>query len=187
MFIDVPTLRTPRLLLRPWTLADAPDVQRICNDPLVVRGLMRMAYPLSLEEAEKYLAARINNKLDGCDRAFAFAVTADGAIVGYCSLRTQDAHTRAEMGYWMGREFWGRGYITEACGEVLRFGFQDLKLRRVSADYFRSNTASGRVLEKLGFTIEGCQRRHIVRPDRIEDLVLAGLLREEWERSPANS
>lgn len=182
-------LLTPRLLLRPWVMADAEEVARICNDPEIAAATARLPHPYTLDHARQWIQDRIDGKADGADRAITFACClrdgadpAAGPPIAACGLRVHDAQGRAELGYWVAREHWGRGFATEAARAVVDHGFEALSLRRMTADYYRRNTASGRVLEKLGFTIEGCLRSHVVRFGRIEDLVLTGLLREEWQR-----
>jgi ribosomal-protein-alanine N-acetyltransferase len=86
------------------------------------------------------------------------------------------------MGYWLGVPYWGQGYATEAGGEVLRYGFEDLKLHRIFASHFEHNPTSGKVLCKLGMHHEGCQRKHILKWNRFVDSELYGILREEWEK-----
>ena len=85
------------------------------------------------------------------------------------------------MGYWIGTPYWGCGFATEATAAVVRYGFEELQLNRVHAAHFALNPASGRVLEKLGMRREGCRRQHVLKWDRYVDLVLYGLLREEYE------
>ena len=188
MSVVAPTLRTERLVLRPWRLADAPDLHAICGVFEVAQFMSRTPYPMTVEDARTYLESRVAGKADGCDRAFGFAVTLaeDGRFIGSCGLRVHEAPQRAEVGYFMDPQYWGKGYATEACRAVVRFAFVDLGMRRVSADYQARNAASGRVLEKLGFTIEGRLRRHSLRLGIVDDMIVTGLLREEWERGAAS-
>jgi RimJ/RimL family protein N-acetyltransferase len=181
---QVPTLKTERLILRPWRITDAPDLREICDVFEVAQFLGRTPFPLSLEDAQTYLKLRIEGRCDGCDRAMGFAITLGegGRFIGSCGLRIHDAHQRAEMGYFMHPQHHRKGYVTEACRAVLRFAFDDLGMRRVAADYQRRNAASARVLQKLGFTIEGCLRKQSVRLGIIDDVVVTGLLKEEWNR-----
>jgi [ribosomal protein S5]-alanine N-acetyltransferase len=87
---------------------------------------------------------------------------------------------RAEMGYWIGRPYWGRGYCTEAARELLRYGFENLGLARIFACHFKENEASGRVMRKLGMTREGDLRHHVIKWGVPQDLVLYGILRSEF-------
>ncbi|HEX7708287.1 MAG TPA: GNAT family protein, partial [Thermoanaerobaculia bacterium] len=86
----------------------------------------------------------------------------------------------AELGYWVGVPFWGRGYASEAAAEVIRFGFEDCGMHRIYGCHYARNPASGRILEKVGMTREGTFRQHILKWGEYLDVVYYGLLREEW-------
>ena len=94
-------------------------------------------------------------------------------------------HANAEMGYWIGKPYWNRGYGTEAAGGVLRYAFEQLGLNRVYAAHFRRNPASGRIMQKIGMTYEGCLRQHIKKWDTFEDMEYYGILRSEYLAGPA--
>lgn len=87
----------------------------------------------------------------------------------------------AELGYWIGKPYWGRGYCTEAARAIVRYGFDDLHLHRIHSSHFASNPASGRVMQKIGMTREGCLRQHIRKWGQWEDVVLYGILRSQWQ------
>jgi ribosomal-protein-alanine N-acetyltransferase len=99
--------------------------------------------------------------------------------VGAVGLILAPAHDRAELGYWIGAPYWGRGYATEASRAVVRWGFEGLGLRRIHASHFPRNPASGRVLEKLGMRHEGTLRQHVKKWDEYLDLESYGLLADE--------
>lgn len=101
-------------------------------------------------------------------------------LVGVVGLELQLDHGRAELGYWVGVPYWGRGYATEAAEAIIDFGFTELGLTRIYAQRYARNPASGRVLEKLGMRREGTLRSHLVRFGVREDSVVYGVLVEEW-------
>jgi [ribosomal protein S5]-alanine N-acetyltransferase len=88
---------------------------------------------------------------------------------------------QAELGYWIGKPYWGHGYCTEAAQAVLRYAFSDLAPVRVHASHFTRNPASGRVMQKIGMRHEGCRRQHVKKWDKTEDLEVYGILKLEWE------
>jgi RimJ/RimL family protein N-acetyltransferase len=90
---------------------------------------------------------------------------------------------RAELGYWVGKSYWNHGYCTEAARAVVRFAFEDLGLRRVFAQRYRRNPASGRVMQKAGMRHEGTLRQHAVKWDVVDDIEVYGVLHEEWRDS----
>jgi RimJ/RimL family protein N-acetyltransferase len=94
-------------------------------------------------------------------------------------------HDNAEIGYWLGAPFWGRGYCTEGARAVVAYGFAVLGLHRIHAMHFTRNAASGRVLEKLGMRFEGCRREHVRKWDAFEDVALYGILAPDWRPDAA--
>ena len=110
-----------------------------------------------------------------------FAVTAaQHGVIGAIGLQLEAAHAKAELGYWIGKPRWHQGYATEAAQAVIRHGFEQLHLERIHARFMARNPASGRVLEKLGFTREGLLRRDLFRFGEFIDCELWSLLREEF-------
>ncbi|HXG80188.1 MAG TPA: GNAT family N-acetyltransferase [Sphingomicrobium sp.] len=143
--------RTERLLLRPGWAEDAPALARAIADETVVRNLATAPWPYSLEDAEAFLAA----PRDPAMPSFLITERTDGAprIVGACGLGRRPSGA-VELGYWIARPFWNKGFATEA-GRALIDIARALKLPRLEASHFLDNPASGRVLEKLGFVPTG--------------------------------
>ena len=143
--------RTERLLLRPGWAEDAPALARAITDEQVVRNLATAPWPLALEDAEAFLAAPRDPAMPS------FLITertaGDPVIVGACGLGRRPSGA-VELGYWIGRTHWGKGFATEA-GRALIDIARTLKLPRLEASHFIDNPASGRVLEKLGFLPTG--------------------------------
>ena len=117
--------------------------------------------------------------LPACAGATLAAVPAAAPqVIGCVSLRIKREDQRAELGYWLGRPYWGQGYCTEAVRAVLDFGFGQLGLNRIFACHFARNPASGRVMQKAGMSREGCLRRHAKKWDAFEDVEIYAVLRE---------
>src|SRR5687768_746347 len=143
--------RTERLLLRPGWTEDAPALARAIADEQVVRNLATAPWPYGLADAEAFLAA----PRDPAMPSFLIIERTEGAprIVGSCGLGRRPSGA-VELGYWIGRAHWGRGFATEA-GRALIEIARALKLPRLEGSHFIDNPASGRVLEKLGFIPTG--------------------------------
>jgi [ribosomal protein S5]-alanine N-acetyltransferase len=173
------TLETARLKIRPYAEADISELVPLIGAREVAATTGRIAHPYTMEHAKQFLA-----KIE-VDPEVRMAITlrADGALIGGIGLRIVEQHRHAELGYWLGVPYWGKGYATEAAREMLRYGFEDLRLHRIFASYFKGNDASRRILEKLGMRYEGCQREHVRKWDHVFDLELYGLLRRDWEDS----
>jgi RimJ/RimL family protein N-acetyltransferase len=95
-------------------------------------------------------------------------------------LRIEQEDDRAELGYWIGKPYWGHGYCTEAARAVIGFGFEQCQLNRIHASCFSRNPASGRVLQKIGMTHEGRLRCHAKKWDAFEDIEMYAILRGDW-------
>jgi RimJ/RimL family protein N-acetyltransferase len=143
--------RTERLLLRPGWAEDAPALARAIADEQVVRNLATAPWPYALQDAEAFLAS----PRDPAMPSFLITERTDGEprIVGACGLGRRPSGA-VELGYWIARAHWGRGFATES-GRALIDIARALKLPRLEASHFLDNPASGRVLEKLGFLPTG--------------------------------
>jgi RimJ/RimL family protein N-acetyltransferase len=179
-----PTLITERLLLRPLTLADAPDVQRLAGEREIAATTASIPHPYPDGAAEAWIETHAGRFARGEAAAFAVTRRADSALLGVVGLEIHAEMQRAELGYWIGKPYWNQGYCTEAAAAVVRFALLDLGLRRVFARHFSRNPASGRVMQKIGMRHEGTLRRHAVRWGEVHDLELYGLLAGEPIGSP---
>ena len=143
--------RTERLLLRPGWAEDAPALARAIADEQVVRNLATAPWPYDLKDAEAFLASPRDPALP----TFLITERTDAAprLVGACGLGRRPSGA-VELGYWIARAHWGRGFATEA-GRALIDIARTLKLPRLEGSHFVDNPASGRVLEKLGFVATG--------------------------------
>jgi RimJ/RimL family protein N-acetyltransferase len=172
-----PTLETARLKFRPYCEADIADLLPLIGTREVAATTLRIAHPYTEDDARSFLALT-----EEPDKIWlAITLRSDARQIGGVGLRVDDEHQHAELGYWLGVSHWGQGYATEAATEMLRYGFESLKLHRIFASHFGHNPASGRILAKLGMRHEGCQREHIRKWDKFVDSELYGILRHEWE------
>ena len=180
-----PTLHTDRLTLRPFTLADAPDVQRLAGAWEVASPTLNIPHPYPDGAAEEWIATHQPRFEAGELVNFAITRRSDGQLLGAIGLHLNARHHHAEMGYWMGVPYWGQGYTTEAAGAVLRYAFETLKLNRVYATHLTRNPASGRVMQKMGMQFEGVMRGHVYHWDQYEDLAQYGITRADYEAAGA--
>ncbi|WP_437678626.1 GNAT family N-acetyltransferase [Sorangium sp. So ce131] len=171
-------LETPSLTLRPWTPADADALARSANDRRIWANLRdRFPHPYTRADAEGWIAFCAGRPDPGENLAIVVA----GEVAGAIGLeRFGDVHRHtAEIGYWLGAAYWGRGLATEAVVALTRYGFESLELERIQAPVFDWNVASARVLEKAGYTLEGRMRRHVVKDGRLADALLYARIRED--------
>jgi RimJ/RimL family protein N-acetyltransferase len=172
-----PTIRTARLVLRPLVAADAADVERLAGDREIARGTLTIPHPYPRGAAAAWIAEHAG-QFERREQV-TFAVTDADGLVGVVGMRLELDHQRAELGYWTGVPYWGRGYATESALAVIRFGFDTLGLNRIYARHFTRNPVSGRVMQKAGMRFEGIERQHVLKDGRFEDLACYAILRGE--------
>jgi len=173
-----PTLTSERLVLRPFGLADASEVQRLAGDRRVAATTLHIPHPYPDGAAELWIGGHVDSFALGCD--LTLAVTRDGALVGAVAGSLDPAAKIAIIGYWIAVEQWGKGYATEACRRLVDYLFHERDIERVCAEVFAPNLASARVLEKIGMQEEGRFRSHIVKWGERLDARHFGLLRGDW-------
>lgn len=175
-----PVLRTERLVLRPFTTADTEALVALHSDAHVLRYWDSPPWR-DPARAQGFLDRCRQLADDGTGARLAVERTADGAFLGWCAVTGWDAdHGSASLGYCYGAAAWGHGYATEAARALLAWAFEAWPLRRVQAEADTRNVASRRVLEKLGFVLEGTLREDCVVDGVVSDSWVLGLLRREW-------
>ena len=177
---DQPTLYTDRLVLRPFSLEDAPVVRRLAGERDVASTTINIPHPYEDGMAEAWIRTHRPGFERGESAVFAVTVRATDDLLGAIGLTVVTAHDRAELGYWIGKPFWGRGYATEAAAAVLAYAFDVLGLNRVHATHLTRNPASGRVMQKIGMTHEGRSRDHFKKWGVFEDVERYGILSREY-------
>ena len=143
-------------------------------------GLSEIA-TLGLKDGERYLHLVPFYHSGGVTYAITLHDEPD-MLLGTMSLRRYVRDRRAELGYWLAQPAWGNGFATEAAEAAIDFGFARLGLARIYAQVLADNRGSLRVLDKLGMVNEGVKRQHVHKARRLHDVVLYGLLRDEWTR-----
>lgn len=177
--MNQPTLETERLILRPFSMADAKDVQRLAGRRAIADTTLNIPYPYEDGVAEAWIESHPEALSEGTSVTFAITRKADGVLVGAIGLADVVAGHQASLGYWIGEPFWRSGYCTEAARAVVAYAFGTLGLARVHACHFGRNPASGRVMEKIGMTYEGRRRQHVRKWGAFEDVELYGIIRSD--------
>ncbi|MYA34279.1 MAG: GNAT family N-acetyltransferase [Gemmatimonadales bacterium] len=171
-------MRTARLLLRPHRLEDVDDIFEFARDPEWGRYLTA-PMPYLREHAVEFVEDRIRTSRDLWP---VWAMVLEERVVGGIGIEIDVDYATGALGYSLAREHWGRGLTAEAARAVVDWAFRERGLAKVYAYADARNTASLRVMEKLGMTREGTLRGHrTLREERVDD-VYYGLLREEWAR-----
>ena len=175
-----PKLQTERLILREFTLDDAPEVQRLAGTSELARMTLLIPHPYEVGMAEEWITSLRPSYEAGEQVTFAVVLREGGDLVGCVGINLNARDENAELGYWIGKPYWGQGYCTEAAREMVHYGFEVLGLHRSHANHLGSNLASGRVLQKLGMSHEGTRRHHYKKWGEYEDQVEYGLLASDW-------
>ena len=172
-----PTLNTKRLVLRPFRLADAPELERLAGAPEIAATTLQIPHPYPEGLAQLWIEGQPERFESREGVVFAVVLRRDAALVGCVGLTCDPENSNAELGYWIGVPYWNRGYATEAARMVVAFGFAYFGLHRIKSSYFGSNPASGRVMEKIGMRYEGRRREQLFKEGRgFEDVVEYGIL-----------
>lgn len=158
--------------LRAWSPDDLPSLVRYANNPAIASFMNdQFPHPYTEEAGQEFIAmASQENPLH------IFAIEVEGKAVGGIGIhpRSNIERKNAEMGYWLGEPFWGRGIITEAVQQVVAYGFQTFDINRIFARPFGTNRASQRVLEKAGFTLEArFEKTFFKNGEYVDELVYA--------------
>jgi RimJ/RimL family protein N-acetyltransferase len=175
-----PTLLTKRLILRPFELSDAKNVQRLAGDRAIADTTLSIPHPYEDGAAEQWISTHQAGFESRELANFAITRRTNGELLGAVGLAIVSQFERAELGYWMGVPYWNKGYCTEAAAAVVEYAFTQLNMHRLYAIHFKRNPASGRVMQKLGMKREGVLRQHVKKWDSYEDIVFYGLLRKDW-------
>ena len=172
---DTMELRLRLCVIRPWSFNDAVSLQRHANNRNIWRNLRDIfPHPYTLDDAHAFLRHVAN---ENPMTTFGLATPDEG--IGCIGLQMgRDVHRKtAEVGYWLGESFWGRGIMSEAIPPFTRWAFETFNLERIYAEPFANNPASARVLEKAGFVCEGRLRCRVFKDGQHLDSFLYARLR----------
>lgn len=166
-------LETERLLLRPYSHDDSSAIVRLLNDPEMARFLMVTPYPFVDFDARTLVKAAWRRMTGG--RGFDLLVATralPGQVVGSVGVGLHDEGTRAELGFWIGRDHWGQGCATEAARRMMEFATDALKVSRFTGTVATDNAASLAVLAKLGFAETGRDERKVPSTGEMREVIL---------------
>jgi ribosomal-protein-alanine N-acetyltransferase len=169
-------LALERCTIRPWRLDDATSLPKHANDRKVWVGLRdRFPHPYTVDDAKEFL-----RRTTAEQPSTNFCIEIGGEVSGGIGIRIgSDVHRHvAELGYWLGRAFWGHGIMSETVAAFTDYCFKTFSLNRIHAELYANNPASARVLEKTGFVYEGRLRNNVVKDGQILDSLVYGKTRD---------
>ena len=182
---EFPVLTTERLILSRPVEGDMQHIiHYLDSDKVYSENTANMPYPYKEADAEFLIHEVVDKGFENeTDFVFAIRNKENGLIMGLIGIHHWDkANQKAEIGYWLGKEFWNKGYVTEAMAEVLVFGFHVLNLNKITASFFPHNPASGRVMEKCGMKQEAVLKQEIYKNGKFLDFVRYSILKEDFKK-----
>jgi RimJ/RimL family protein N-acetyltransferase len=176
---------TENLIIREFSGRDIDRLIYLLNNLNVTKWLLVYPYPLDLSDAEKSLNHMIMRSQENPRTGYNMAIElkSEGKLIGNVSLVKIDHNQKtASVMYWLGEDYWRRGYGSEALKELLEFGIKKLNLRKITAEVYPGNEGSAKLLEKFGFKREGYSRESVVckADNQLKDTISYGLLSKEY-------
>ena len=165
------------IAIREWKIEDKIELARNLNNIKILNNLRDgIPYPYSEKDAEEFITSMLSSDKN---KTFAFAITLKHKVIGSIGIfRCDNIHFRtAEIGYFIGEQYWGNGFMTSALMQACDYIFENTDIIRIFAEPFAFNTASCRVLEKAGFTCEGLLRSNAFKNGNIIDMKMYSRLK----------
>ena len=181
----IPTLRSSKIILAPFSLDDAPLIEKYAGDFEVARTTLLIPHPYPKGEGAKWIASHSIEFLEKNNLIFSIRQHS-GHLIGAINLKLNLSHHNGELGYWIGKPFWGMNYCTEAAQTLVHHGFTALNLNKIYACHMSINPASGRVMQKIGMTQEGFRKQHFFKNNQAFDIIDYGILRSDYEKIEFN-
>lgn len=164
--------------IRQWKLEDAYELANALNNKKIQNNLRDgQPYPYTEQDAKDFIEAMLASD---SNVTFAFAITMDNKAIGSIGVfRKDNIHSQtAEMGYYIAEPYWGQGLGTSAVIQVCKYIFKNTNIIRIFAEPFADNTASCRILERSGFTLEGILRKNAVKNGEVLDMKMYSRIKE---------
>lgn len=179
--IEQPTIDSGRLTLRPFNPSDAKRVQELAGEKEISDNTLFIPHPYPDGLAEEWIGSHKPKFEKGEEVVYAITLKDTNELIGAIGLMVNKMVNNAETGYWIGKPYWGNGYATEALEVMLGYGFGNLKLNKIHANYLTKNPASGHVMCRNGMRREGFFRKHVLKNGVYEDIFQYAILKEEFE------
>jgi len=173
--------------LRPFKLNDAKRVQFLAGDISIASGAINIPHPYLDGIAESWISTHHKEYKKGNSLILAITLKESGLLIGSVGLYVNKTHHHAELGYWIGKDYWGNGYCSEAVSGIIYYAFSQMNLNKIFANFLTRNSASRSVLIKNGFCKEGFFKKHIKYADSFEDVECYGLLKDDYFSSAKNT
>ena len=186
--MKLPEIITERLLLNRPVENDLDDfLFQINSSEDYSKNLFNIPFPFAAANSKKWLEHCNLGIESGESLRFAIREKEGRKLIGIIGLHLNKEHQKAELGYWLGKSFWGKGYLTEGLVPILQFGFTSLNLNKIYATHFLSNPGSGKVMQKVGMKLEGLQKQEYLQNREFLDVNRYSILKEDFTFSNLKS
>lgn len=180
IYSDLPILETERLILRKVTLEDVEEIHLYGSDEDVSKYVTWNTHK-TISDTLEFVEFILNKYKNKQVAPWGIEYKETGKLIGTIDfVWWQPNHQTAEIGYVLSKEYWGKGLMSEAVSEILRFGFKEMDLVRIQARCFLENIGSSRVMEKAGMQFEGILRKGMFVKGEHQDLKMYSILKEEF-------
>lgn len=176
--IKFPEIKTEKLILNQPEENDLGRIVRILNHPVYSKNTINIPFPYSENNARFWLELAKSGFENKTHYIFAIRLKENSQIIGGIDLGIDQRFNKAELGYWIDETYWNKGFASEAANAIIKFGFEDLKLKRIFATHFDFNPSSGKVLEKAGMKKEGVLKCHTMKNGVYQNHILYAILNE---------
>ena len=171
-------IETSRLILRPFYISDTEDVFIYASDDQVTKYLTWDTHK-NISETEKVVREFYTDN----PGIFAIELESENKCIGCIDLRIYEEHDKASFGFVLNRDYWNKGYMTEALDAILSFGFKKLELNRIESTHYRGNEGSGAVMKKCGMSYEGTGIQEVKFKEIYQDVFHYAILQKDWENN----
>jgi len=177
------TLSTQRLKLRPLSGSDVESIVTIHRDKEMSEMLSdSVPFPYTKDDAILFINKSHKNYKENENIEFGITLKDDDTLIGIIGLDLNPKDDHVTLAFWIGKAWWGEGYMSEAVAEVVRYCFEELDTHRVASHHFHPNIASGKVMQKVGLLCEGRRKEHYKKGDAFFDIIDYGVVEREWKK-----
>lgn len=158
----------------------AEDFTKLLHDKDVAATTLKLPYPCDIVDAKKIIQEYIEEEKQIKSMHWAITKVNDEYLLGGIRLIPNETFNSAELGFWIGKSYWRKGYTLESAEKVIEFGFMVLNLNRINAHAMNTNRSSISLLEKLGFAQEGYHPEMVIKWGEYKDVITFGLLKSNY-------
>lgn len=180
-------LTSDRIFLREFPFEDAFQIETFASDIEVAKSTLTIPHPYPKESAKEFIRFALDASKRGNLFIYAIVEKTTNLLIGVINLKIYPPYNRGELGYWIGKKYWGHGYGTETAICLLQYGFEVINLHKIFAQAFSSNVGSYRIMQKIGLQYEGTLKEHVCRDGIYHDLEVYGLLQKDFRKRVVSS